>query len=76
VRGRSAVACEMMAPDVAGILPPISMRRIRVFSSSSSSHTETAGPVEPCDSVPSAWEDGSRGAVSNAGVLVSSRDCE
>jgi hypothetical protein len=46
VRGRSAEACETIAPDVEGILPPISILRILVFSSSSSSHTDVAGPVE------------------------------
>lgn len=53
VRGRSAVACEMTWDEVGGILPPISILRILVFSSSSSSHTDTAGPVDPRDSVPS-----------------------
>lgn len=54
VRGRSAEACATAAFEVAGILPPLcSIFLIRVFSSSSSSHTEAAGPVEPCDSVPS-----------------------
>jgi hypothetical protein len=47
VRGRSAVACDTTAPEVAGIFPPNSMRRILVFSSSSSSQTEVAGPVDP-----------------------------
>jgi hypothetical protein len=56
VRGRSADACETMAPEVDGILPPISILRIRDLSSSNSSHTDAAGPVEPCDSVPSARE--------------------
>lgn len=45
-----------MAPDVEGILPPISILRILDFNSSSSSHTDAAGPVEPWDSVPSARE--------------------
>jgi hypothetical protein len=76
VRGRSAVACETTAPEVEGILPPISILRMRVFNSSSSSHTETAGPVEPCDSVPSAWDDGSRCAVSGCGASASSREEE
>jgi hypothetical protein len=58
VRGRSAEAEAWLtiAADVEGILPPISILRILVFNSSSSSHTEAAGPVEPWDSVPSARE--------------------
>jgi hypothetical protein len=76
VRGRSAMACDMTWPDVAGILPPSSIRRILDLSSSNSSHTETAGPVEPWDSVPSARDDVSCGAVSICGVLVSSREDE
>lgn len=56
VRGRSADAWDTMAPDVEGILPPISILRIRDLSSSNSSHTDAAGPVDPCDSVPSARE--------------------
>lgn len=75
VRGRSAVAWETIAPEVEGILPPSSIRRILVLRSSSSSHTDTAGPVEPCDSVPSAREPVS-GNDSPWGVLGSSRDDE
>ena len=56
-----------MAPDVEGILPPISILRIRDLSSSNSSHTDAAGPVEPCDSVPSAREEASND-VSTWGV--------
>ena len=56
VRGRSPEAWETTAPEVEGILPPSSILRIRVFSSSSSSHTEAAGPVEVWDSVPSCRE--------------------
>jgi hypothetical protein len=47
VRGRSAVAWDTTAPEVEGIFPPSSMRRILVLSSSNSSQTEVAGPVEP-----------------------------
>jgi hypothetical protein len=76
-RSRSALACAMMAPEVAGILlPPSSILRMRVLSSSSSSHTDAAGPVEPCDSVPSGWDGASRGVVSSIGVRVSSREDE
>ena len=67
VRGRSADAWFTMAPDVEGILPPISIFRILDLSSSSSSHTDAAGPVEPCDSVPSAREPASND-VSTCGV--------
>lgn len=53
MRGRSPVALLTTAPEVDGILPVISILRIRDLSSSSSSQTEAAGPVESSDSVPS-----------------------
>jgi len=74
VRGRSAVACDTTAPEVAGIFPPNSMRLILVFSSSSSSQTEVAGPVEPWDSVSSARGTGSCGVSTWATCELSRED--
>lgn len=65
------MAWETIAPEVDGILPPSSIFRILVLSSSSSSHTDAAGPEDPCDSVPSAREGVTN--VASAGVLGSSR---
>jgi hypothetical protein len=56
VLGLSADALATAAPEVVGIFPPSSILRILDFSSSNSSHTEAAGPVESRDSVPSARE--------------------
>lgn len=54
VGGRSLVAREMAAPDVAGSLPVSSSLCMRDFRSSSSSHTVDAAVVDTVDSVPSA----------------------
>jgi hypothetical protein len=75
VRGRSAVALLTIAAEVVGIFPPSSILRILDFSSSSSSHTDAAGPVESKDSVPSARE-ATSGWVSNLGVSGCSREDE
>lgn len=56
VRGRSPEPLDTAAPDVAGIFPESSIRRIRDFNSSSSSQTEAGAPVESTESVPSARE--------------------
>ena len=73
VRGRSAEACATAALEVAGIFPPpSSIFLILVFSSSNSSHTEAAGPVEPCDSV--SWCEDTSFLDSDCGVLGSLRE--
>ena len=53
VGGLSSDTLDMAAPDVEGVLPVNSKRRIRDFKSSSSSQTVDGAAVEAVDSVPS-----------------------